>query len=87
MKIGLMLLILALSLILPSFGPHEAELRAELRSIDHERMLPRNAAFRLGCDGLQYCIFQSVGPLEGACRSIFLGYSGKAKNNKTKPTT
>jgi hypothetical protein len=80
---SLMLLTLLFSLILPSCGPNEAELRAEKQSIDRELMLPRNAAFRIGCGGLQFCISQQEEPFDGAYRSIFLGNSGKTKNNKT----
>lgn len=35
-----------LAAILPSCGPSEAELRAELQSIDHEMVMLRNAAYR-----------------------------------------
>lgn len=45
MKKGLMLLTLLISLIIPSCGPNEAELRAELQSIDQEMMALRNAAY------------------------------------------
>lgn len=46
MKKGLMLLTLIFSLVLPSCGPNEAELRTEMHSIDRELMALRNAAYR-----------------------------------------
>jgi hypothetical protein len=42
----LILIALLFSLILPSCGPSEAELRAELQSIDREMVMLRNAAYR-----------------------------------------
>ena len=41
-----MLLTLLFSLLLPSCGPNESDLRAELQSIDHELVMLRNAAYR-----------------------------------------
>ena len=46
MKQKLFLITLLFSLILPSCGPSEAELRAELQSIDGELVMLRNAAYR-----------------------------------------
>lgn len=46
MKNPLILLTLLVSLILPSCGPNEADLRAELQAIDSEMVMLRNAAYR-----------------------------------------
>lgn len=46
MKKVLILLTLLFSLLVPSCGPNKSELRAELRSIDGELMLLRNAAYQ-----------------------------------------
>ncbi len=46
MKIPLLLLTLLLGLMQLSCGPSENELRAELRSIDGELMMLRNAAYQ-----------------------------------------
>lgn len=45
MKNPLILLTLLVSLILPSCGPNEADLRAELQAIDSEMVMLRNAAY------------------------------------------
>ena len=46
MKNPLILLTLLVSLILPSCGPNEADLRAELQAIESEMVMLRNAAYR-----------------------------------------
>jgi hypothetical protein len=46
MKKNLILLILLFTMLIPSCGPSEAELRAELQSIDRELVMLRNAAYR-----------------------------------------